>query len=201
MLLEKIVNTKEGVRHKPPHCKLCKLAYSSSGFCPDYSPDKPKIMLLLEQPFSSDVINQSPLSGRMGDWFEWKVLKPLGLLRKHLLISNVLRCKAEDYPSQSVKSCAENTCRFYDTDIKRFDPELFVYTYGLMDTFADPAFLALMIEDFKKGIRFMEQGERVCILMGTNAIKMIDKVPFKVGKGGLKSWRGNFQYTKWPYGN
>lgn len=195
----------EGVRHKPDHCKLCKLGYSSSGFCPDYNPlnnvisVQPKMMLLLEQPFSSDIIEQNPLSGKMGDWFEWKVLKPLGLLKKNLLISNVLRCKSLEYPLTNIRKLAESTCRFYDKNIREFDPDCFVFSYGISDTFSDPAFLALLIEDLKKGLRLANEGKRVCVCMGQNAVNLIDTLPFKKGKGGLRMWRGNYKFCKWPF--
>lgn len=196
-----IKRTEEGVIHKPSHCKLCKLQYKGSGFCSDYVniEKKPKMMLLLEQPFKSDIVNQYPLSGDMGNWFEWKVMKPLGIERKDLLICHVLRCHLTDYPEVSLRRSAENTCRFYDDEIRRFDPELFVYTYGIQDTFGDPAFLALMIEDLKKGLRFVDKGDRVCMLMGRNSVAMFDNVPFMEGKGGLKQFRGNFKYGKWNY--
>lgn len=200
----------EGVIHKPEGCRLCKLSFTSTGFCPDFAPSNPKLMMLLERPFSSDVIEQEPMSGSMGRWFYMNVLKPSGLRKEDILLSHVLRCKAKKYPKNNLEKVedkypvkalskiAENNCRVYDRDIKQFDPEIFVYTYGIMDTFKDPAFLALLLEDIKKALRLSKQG-RVCLLMGENPVRLFDPTPFKNGKGGLRQWRGNYMYSKWRY--
>lgn len=201
----------EGVRHKPKECNLCKLAYFNTGFCPDIGPEKPKMMLLLEHPLSQDVIEQVPLSGNKGKWFYMNVLKPLNLKSSDLLLSHVLRCKSPNrekkpgvkstlplYPAEKLSRTAENHCRVHDKLVKKFDPNLFVFSYGLLDTHGDPAFLALLLEDMKKGLKFAQEGNRVCVCLGTNAVSFIDKTPFKPGKGGLRQWRGHYFYGSWP---
>lgn len=209
-----------GVRDKPQGCKLCPLQYLGTGFCPDYVPPTPKMMLLLESPYSDDVINQMPLSGSMGDFLESKILKPANLKREDLLIANTLRCKfTKDkydkdklnkkennrkdyrYPSGKIKGQAENNCRQFDINIRNFNPTLFLMTFGIDDSFNDAAYISLMQHDIKRAKWLAETytEEHVCILMGKNAISMVNDLPLSDGKGGLRSWHGSYFKGKWRY--
>lgn len=191
----------EGVRNKPKGCNLCPSHYLGTGFCPDYVPEHPKMMLILESPTSDDVVNQSPLSGIMGDFLDYKVFKPLQIKREDLIICNVLRCKAP-YPIGKIKGQSENACRQYDSAIKHFDPNLFLMTFSIADTYKDPAYLSLLIEDLRRAKRLLVEypDNRLAVLMGENAIQMVNNLPFRTGKGGLRQWRGQFWEGKWNFG-
>ena len=190
-----------GVQTKPSGCNLCPLSFSGTGFCPDNVPQYPKLMLLLETPYSDDVLYQRPLSGKMGDFLENSIIKPSGLKRDDLLIAHVLRCKVKDYPTAKNKRLSEEHCRRYDTGIKQFHPSLFVITFGVDDTFSDSAYTALMINDFKraKWLTTEYPDEKICILAGREAVNLVTKLPFEDGKGGIKSWRGSYFKSKWNY--
>ena len=36
--------------------------------------------------------------------------------------------------------------------------------------------------------------------MGDKAVSLLNDTPFKVGKGGLRMWRGHYWEGHWPFG-
>jgi hypothetical protein len=193
--------TQIGVRNKPVECKLCPQHYIGTGFCPDFVSAEPKLLLICASPTSDDVIMQAPLSGGAGLFFENKVLKPAGLKREELAIAHVLRCGCRDYPIGKIKKQAESNCRQYDSVIKKFNPSLFVITFSIEDTFSDQAYVSLLINDMKRAVRLTQNypDEKVCVLLGREVVQMVNELPFRDGKGGLKSWRGSWFKGVWNY--
>ena len=191
-----------GLGAKPSSCKMCPYSHIGQSFCPDYKPENPKIALLLEAPGATEIIENSPLMGRAGQLMWEKITPYANLKRSDFLICNTLRCRPPDnkYPTSYLRRNAENNCRMYDKYLLDFDPNLFIITYHPASVFRQLVYLRLIQEDIKKAKDFYEKGYRPLVLMGDKAVSMVDTTPFKVGKGGLRMWRGHYWEGSWNYG-
>lgn len=188
-----------GVKGKPFLCKTCSYAPIGTGFCEDFYPENPKILIIMEYPGKEDVVNNQPLSGKMGKFIAYKLFSPLNISRNDLVICNVIRCHPPDgiYPTGTYKNKAELACRQHDNQIKKFDPEVFVITFDLKTILKESAFLDLAQRDISRALDFSNMGYKTAVLMGEKAISLKFQVPFNPGKGGLKSWRGHYFFSKW----
>lgn len=192
-----------GLRQKPHLCNLCAWAPFSHGFCPDWVPTTPKLALLLEGPGENEVLQRTPLSGRTGSFVFHSLLKPLGLTRDDVLISNTIRCRKEDndYPEGTLRKRAEANCRQYDWyhgaadgtlapgGLADWDPQLFVITLHPAAIFNENAYFFLVRHDFEKAWRFASAGFRTCLLCGDKAASLV--LPTVEGSGGVTYWRGH----------
>lgn len=191
-----------GLGNKPTSCKICPYSMVGQGFCPDYKGENAKIALLLEAPGATEVIENSPLMGRAGELMWEKIVPYAGLTRKDFLISNTIRCRPPDnkYPSSFLKRNAENNCRMYDRRLLDFDPNIFIITYHPASVFRQLVYMRLIQKDIERAKEFYDRGYRPLVLMGDKAVSLLNDTPFKVGKGGLRMWRGHYWEGHWPFG-
>ncbi len=190
-----------GLGAKPSSCKMCPYSMVGQSFCPDYKSENPKIALLLEAPGATEILDNTPLVGRAGQLMWEKIVPYANLSRSDFIISNTIRCRPPEnkYPSSFLKRNAENNCRRYDSYINDFDPNIFIITYHPASVFRQLVYQRLIQEDIKKAKEFYEKGYRPLVLMGDKAVSLLDDTPFKVGKGGLRMWRGSYFEGSWPF--
>lgn len=194
-----------GLGNKPSACRICPYSMVGQGFCPDYkSKEKePKIALLLEAPGATEVVENSPLMGRAGKLMWEKIVPYAGLSRSDFLICNTIRCRPPNnaYPSSFLKRNAENNCRMHDSYLLDFSPNLFIITYHPASVFRQLVYQRLIQEDIKKAKEFYDRGYKPLVLMGDKAVSLLNDTPFRVGKGGLRMWRGHYWEGEWPFKN
>lgn len=157
--------------------------------------------MFLEAPGAEEIIDQAPLVGKAGKLFFNDILGPLGITRNDIIIGNTIRCHppANKYPIGKLRYAAELSCRVYDNVLREYKPDIILFTYHPSAVFRQPAYLALIRADISKAFRFSMLGKRVVVLMGEKAINLLVGYPFKVGKGGLKMWRGSWHFIDgWP---
>lgn len=173
---------------KPPSCKLCRFSYLSTGFVPDTGEETAKIAVVLDSPSRSDVLDQGYWKGHVGRVYEDRYLTPLGLQRKDVLFSAVLRCKppVNDWPDKRMGEIGASCCRHYDQALREWRPDLAIVTFSLLDVAKTPALFRLVLAAFEKAVRFQQRGFRPVVLMGGHASELL--LPWT--GGSAKKWAG-----------
>lgn len=197
-----------GVRSKPPGCKTCAYKSIGQGFCPDELPANPIIGILLEAPGNDEAIEQKPMVGREGSWFDKKIIRSLGYSRSDVAYFNTIRCHPPNniYPIGPLRYHAEELCRQYDFihgpgldkgGIMSYNPNLFLATFHPAAAFKTPAIFRLIYRDIKKAFNFAAKGYRPLVLAGNAAMELV--WPWTKGKGGLRVWRSHWTVGEWPF--
>ena len=193
-----------GVLLKPEHCHLCAVAAVGKAYVPDYVPDSPKIAFILGTPQQQDAIERKPFSGPSG--YHWKKLfiTDLGLKEEDVLISHNIRCiqpvnsfGKRDYPSGFLCRQGELNCRFYDTGLNKFNPNLFILTFDPATIYSVGCHQRQIQRDIVKGIHFKNLGYTPAILFGDGPASLF--YPWLTGNGGIKNWRGHFWQGSLPF--
>lgn len=200
-----------GLAPKPDYClnNCPRGRYGGVGFVPDWYGKNPKLSLVLVKPTKEETLERNPFSSGYSRFFFATVGKQLGLRRDDLVVSYVLRCSGS-YPIGKTRKLAEQTCRAWDCKsadtrglpgipggLVRFDPNLFIVTFGLDDALEVDAFQSCMVNDIEKALRFAGSGFRPCVLMGKEAMELM---PCMSGQtGGVKKWRGHHWEGSWPW--
>lgn len=195
---------------KPPECGYCRFNFGDhygSGYCPDYIPNNPKVLLVFPYP-SDDEVNQN----RVIKWGFWeKYVEPFGYTKQNCQVTHLIRCtpgktflkKSEkiarkQYPTGSLKKNAENSCRYYDVDSYNFHPTRFLITLDPADVYAVTCYQRQIQTDFGKAFKWAKEGIRTAVLLGNEPAEFFAK--FIIGKGSAKSWRGHYwDIEDYPY--
>ena len=203
-----------GVRGKPDGCKSCLYRGIGQGFCPDDVPAEPIVGILLEAPGGDEALEQRPMVGRAGQFWERRIINRLGYKREDVAIFNTIRCRPpnNEYPTGQIRTHAEQLCRQYDGvqgingklvpgGVRKFNPNLFIATFHPAATFRTPAIYRLILKDMEKAFRFGTSGKgyRPLVLMGDKALSLV--APWTEGKGGLRKWRSHWWHGSWPFGD
>lgn len=200
------------VAQKPSGCDKCVYKDTGQGFAPDHVPANPKIAFMAEAAGDTEMMLRGPLVGASGRMFFHRLLEPHGLTRDDVILSNVLRCHPPEnaYPTGYFRKEAERFCRQYDRQqrLPLLDQSCVGLADGGLDSFnpnlvlvtIHPAFvsrtwstLRVAQADIAKGIRLMNRGHRVLILLGDKATDLI--LPDL--DGGILKWRGHYQAIDW----
>jgi len=206
-----------GVRQKPETCKLCSYSYVGSAFVPDHFPAAPKIAYVFSHPRKDDCQEQRPLSGPFGDVLRKILITDLGRSEDEVALCHTLRCMpkrintrngpAYQYPTGAQQGAAERNCRQYDDSAFKngllengglitWNPTLFLTTLDIDTILEVGAFRFMIRQDVEKAWRFVDKGERVAVLFGSEVLSVV------AGhlKGGSKRWRGSWWTSDgWPF--
>lgn len=195
-----------GVLLKPEHCRLCGLAAVGKAFTPDYVPENPKIAYILGTPTQSDAIERKPFSGSSGYHWEKLFITELGLKKYDVLISHVVRCVQpvntfgnREYPTGYLARQGELNCRFYDTGLNTFDPNVFIITFDPSTIYGVGCHQRQIQRDVSKGLRFIKLGYRPAILFGDGPASLF--YPWLNGNGGIKNWASHWWKGSLPFKN
>jgi uracil-DNA glycosylase len=139
-----------------------------------------------------------PVVGRTGFLFN-QMLEAAGIQRDRIFIGNTLRCIAPkskggaNWPTGNAKNIAAFACRKYDR-IDEFKPTVVVFSIHPSAVLREQTPYLLIVEDLRKVKEFADQGERVLLLMGGNAVDTY----FGFFKNVTKS-RGHYEFvdSKW----
>jgi len=188
-----------GVRNikfpKPPTCDPCAYKDVGVGFCPDTIVSDPQFAAIARDPGPSEIETGEPLCGPSGFVLDKWVLPSAGLSGVPHLKGNVLRCHtpSNKYPTGKLRKSAELNCRQYDFDHSQFDYTLVtLHPSGVMRNKYDP--LPLLVRDFERVKWLIDQGHRVLVLMGSEAMEMFAP-HLKQSREGVSAWRGHWWCT------
>ncbi len=206
-----------GVRQKPETCKLCAYSQIGSAFVPDHMPEKARIVYIFSHPRKDDCQDQKPLSGPFGDVLRKLLITDLGRSADDVAITHTIRCMpkristrngpAYQYPTGALQGAAERNCRQYDNSTFKnglletgglidWKPTLFLTTLDIDTILEVGAFKFMIQQDLKKAWEFVDRGERVAVLFGSEVLS----VAAGHLKGGSKRWRGHWWTTDgWPF--
>jgi uracil-DNA glycosylase len=177
------------MNRKPSYCSTCPYSSTGVGFVPDEGdPGRVKIAIVLEAPGQEEALNNQPLIGRAGRFWQKALIESLGYSRSDVLICNSLRCHPpkNQYPTGKLRKEAEKHCRHWDSSLVQFNPTIFLVTLHPAALLRTPNLTLLVLADLKKAFT-LSQTERPCVLMGDKAMSVF--APFL--KGGVKRWRGS----------
>lgn len=139
-----------------------------------------------------------PVVGRTGFLFN-QMLEAAGIQRDRIFVDNALRCippkskGGANWPTGNAKNIAAFACRQYDR-IDEFKPTVVVFSIHPSAVLREQTPYLLIVEDLRKVKEFADQGERVLLLMGGNAVDTY----FGFFKNVTKS-RGHYEFVdeKW----
>jgi hypothetical protein len=198
-----LASTAQGVTAKPNSCRVCCPYFSvGEGYVTDYLPEAPRVMLLVANPSADDLVNREILSGKAGYSFLKTYIWPLGYKKEDIGIAAIMRCRPKGgrFPIGADKRGVLQGCRQYDKNaIGKFNPDTYMITQTLFDTYTNPAFGRLLKNDIAKAFRLADKGLRPIVLMGVEAASMV--APYIDGNGGPKAWRSHWQALDngWPF--
>jgi len=135
-----------------------------------------------------------PVVGRTGFLFN-QMLEAAGIQRDRIMIDNALRCippkskGGANWPTGNAKNIAAHACRRYDR-IDEFKPTVVVFSIHPSAVLRETTPYLLIVEDLRKVKEFADQGERVLLLMGGNAVDTY----FGYFKNVTKS-RGHYEFV------
>lgn len=187
-----------GHQNQPTECAGC--PYPGHSFCPDSFPANAKFAILLDSPSGDDILYGRPLSGKRGDFFEYRLLSPLGLKRSDVAVSHVLRCKNAHgkFPTGKWRTGATEHCRCYDniggrerdtTGLKTFSPDILIITMDPWVLLTTPAPTLFIRAHMEKAMRFVARGRKPVVCMGTIPMNLL--APHL--HGGVKKWCGHVE--------
>ena len=191
-----------GVASKPAQCRLlCPYFTKGSGFVDDYLPEGAKVLFMISNPSSDDLVSRKPLSGKAGWSFLKTFIEPLGYGLKDYGVCSLMRCRPQggQVPIGWAKKATINACRYYDQGVvAEFGPKSYLISHALKDIYRENSFHSLLASDIKKAFRFADLGLRPIVLMGQEAAEFV--APYIVGQGGVKKFRGSWmELDQWPY--
>jgi len=206
-----------GLMDKPANCAMCKFAPRGAGFCPDDSPEGKNMMFLLPTPTKGEISDQVGWAGPQGWIYGQELLKPVGLWRKDIMITHVLRCRppwdfrigADGYPTAGARRAAEMSCRTYDGQhgdgvgglapggLLAFRPNMFVVSFEPQKAMEVMALKTLIRASLARAKKFKDLGFRVCVLFGEPALSLV--APDLADTGGIKAWNGHYFEADWKY--
>lgn len=203
----KIINNNKnlGILGKPHECKtLCPYFYVGEGFVRDIAVSTARVLIMINNPSSDDLVNRKLLSGRAGYRFYQDYIYSLGYTDSDVAVTAVMRCrpKGGKMPTGPVKPNLITACRYYDREvIKEFNPDCYLITQELRDVYQERAFHSLLKCDIQKAFFLAEKGYRPIVLMGLEAANLV--ASFVDGNGGPKRWRGMWEELTegWPHLN
>lgn len=183
---------------KAPECTSCGYTVGFST-CFDSFPPGAKFTILLDAPSGDDILYGRPLSGKRGDFLEWRLLKPLGLTKADVAVSHVIRCKPgfKAYPTGKWRHAAEEHCRVFDDcagrdrstpGLKSWNQDMFVITLDPFMLLQTPAPTLFILAHLEKAMRFVARGRRPIVCMGS--VPMNHIAPHL--HGGVKRWSGHW---------
>lgn len=191
-----------GMWYKPDTCRGCLNDRRTVGFCADSVVPNARIAVFAQAPSKTELATDAPLSGPAGFVLSSRVLRHSGLMGEPISKCNVLRCMQPDnkYPGGQIRRDAEGKCRQYD----RLTPDQFDVTLltlhpaDLLYTKYDP--LVLLVSDFARAKKLLDQGKTVAVLLGTEAKELW--APWLVGidaggkrHSGINDWRGHYWHN------
>lgn len=136
-----------------------------------------------------------PVVGRTGYLFN-QMLEEAGIQRDKIFVGNTLRCippksaQGQNWPTGHAKNIAVSVCRQYD-GLDEFKPTVVVFSIHPSAVLREQTPYLLIVEDLRKVKEFADQGERVLLLMGGNAVDTY----FGYFKNVTKS-RGHYEFVE-----
>ncbi len=175
---------------KPPECSKCPFAKRSTGFVQDLCPSKPLFAILLKMPGKDEIVQQEPMVGKAGQYFEKEFLRPLGIARRQVMICNTIRCfpNDTDFPIGQMKKDAIATCRQWDTGIREFKPNVVGITFNPAALLRNPQQTRMVRRAVERALEYAKKGKRPLLLMGEEARDTY--APWL--DGPQKRWQGHF---------
>lgn len=179
---------------RPPYCSSCALHASSTGFLPDLVPLSPRAAFVLRYPYKDDLLYGEPLTSPGGRMWEREFLRPTGLRRDQVILSNVLRCypKAGEMPTGKDRPNAVRHCAHWDTALLAWKPNVWIVTIAPSMLLKSPNQAVFLHRAMAKAADFSQRGYRPCVLMGEEAKEKY--APWL--NGGLKKWQGHTWYSE-----
>lgn len=199
-----MLNDRAGVQPKPPGCDGCAFRNVGRGFCPDYAPENPKLVMWLEAPGQEEILWNEPLMGKAGQMWLNNLVRPLGYEKHDVLIVNTLRCNppGNHYPTAKTRVNAESHCRQYDLcagkdlskpGIASWGADCFIITLHPAILLRTKAPFRLIQNHVAKAFEFAASGRRPVLAMGDKAMGVV--APHL--DGGVKKWAGHWE--DWSY--
>jgi hypothetical protein len=187
---------------KPSGCAGCSMETAGMGFCNDLIVPNSRFAVWARDPGTAEILagnnTAGPASFVLTNW-----IIPRAGIEMPFSKANTLRCHApsDKYPTGKIRQKAEKWCRQYD----KFTPSDFdvivltLHPSSVMHSKFDP--LPLIINDFVRVKHFLDQGLRVLVLMGGEAMELWApwlKKPAQKGSKprGITDWRGHFYPVK-----
>ena len=191
-----------GVSSKPSQCRLlCPYYTQGEGFVEDYLPPNAKILIMVTNPSSDDLVSRKMLSGKAGWSFFKTYVEPLGYGLDDYGVCGLIRCRPKhgQMPIGKDRKGTIAACRYYDRGvIAEFAPKSYILGQALKDIYKENSFHSLLVNDVKKAFRFAEKGLRPILVLGQDASETI--APYILGQGGIKKFRGTWaEIETWPF--
>lgn len=123
----------EGLKNECLACRKCQIGGQDvcgkkSNVFSNMNPDA-KIMVVGQNPGRDEVAAGEPFVGASGQYFNKILQDVVGITRKDLYVSNVVRCYTPD--NRKPKSSEVENCRpFLDREVELVDPEIIVALGG-----------------------------------------------------------------------
>lgn len=189
-----------GNQPKPPECSACAFSPESYSFVPDWVPVQPKIAILLDMPYGEDFVQACPLSGGRGSFFEYQLLRPIGLGREDVLVSHVIRCspRFKKFPTGKWRTQATEGCRALDdvggrsrdrAGLRTWAPDRAIITLDIWSLLKNIAPILMIRAHLEKALRFAARGHKPIVCAGTVPMNLY--APHL--HGGAKRWAGTWE--------
>lgn len=119
-----MADTLEGIAAEVHACEACSLCYGRTQAVPGIGPDDAKVMFIGEGPGFHEDQQGVPFVGAAGKFLD-ELLEMIGLARKDVFITNVIKCRAPG--NRDPRPIEINACRtFLDRQIALIRPAMII---------------------------------------------------------------------------